>query len=60
MNKKKAPGVQADRICKQIVDGFLDDGMSDPFFKVYDGPCTEAAVVEMAKEAHCSCPPRPR
>lgn len=40
-----------DRLCKQIVDGFLDDGMSDPFFKVYDGPCTEAAVVEMAKEA---------
>ena len=40
-----------DRLCKQIVDGFLDDGMSEPFFKIYNGPCTEAAVIEMAKEA---------
>ena len=40
-----------DRLCKQIVDGFLDDDLSEPFFKIYDGPCTEDAVVEMAKEA---------
>lgn len=40
-----------DRLCRQIVDGFLDDDLSEPFFKIYDGPCTEEAVVEMAKEA---------
>ena len=40
-----------DRLCKQIVDGFLDDDLSEPFFKIYDGPCTEESVVEMAKEA---------
>lgn len=40
-----------DRLCKQIVDGFLDEDLSEPFFKIYDGPCTEDAVVEMAKEA---------
>ena len=40
-----------DRLCKQIVDGFLDEDLSEPFFKIYDGPCTEEAVVEMAKEA---------
>lgn len=40
-----------DRLCKQIVDGFLDENLSEPFFKIYDGPCTEEAVVEMAKEA---------
>ena len=38
-----------DRLCKQIVDGFLDEDLSEPFFKIYDGPCTEDAVVEMAK-----------
>ena len=38
-----------DRLCRQIVDGFLDDDLSEPFFKIYDGPCTEEAVVEMAK-----------
>lgn len=40
-----------DRLCRQIVDGFLDEDLSEPFFKIYDGPCTEEAVVEMAKEA---------
>lgn len=40
-----------DRPCRQIVDGFLDEDLSEPFFKIYDGPCTEDAVVEMAKEA---------
>lgn len=40
-----------DRLCRQIVDGFLNDDLSEPFFKIYDGPCTEEAVVEMAKEA---------
>ncbi len=40
-----------DRLCRQIVDGFLDDDLSEPFFKIYNGPCTEEAVVEMAKEA---------
>ena len=40
-----------DRLCKQIVDGFLDENLSEPFFKIYDGPCTEEAVVEMAQEA---------
>lgn len=40
-----------DRLCKQIVDGFLDEDLSEPFFKIYNGPCTEDAVVEMAKEA---------
>lgn len=40
-----------DRLCKQIVDGFLDEDLSEPFFKIYDGPCTDEAVVEMAKEA---------
>ena len=62
-----------DRLCKQIVDGFLDEDLSEPFFKIYDGPCTEDAVVEMAKEAQveycdmvvgigaarCSISPRP-
>ena len=63
-----------DRLCRQIVDGFLDDDLSEPFFKIYDGPCTEEAVVEMAKEAQaevsatwwwvlaaakCSISPRP-
>ena len=40
-----------DRLCKQIVDGFLDENLSEPFFKIYNGPCTEEAVVGMAKEA---------
>lgn len=40
-----------DRLCRQIVDGFLDEDLSEPFFKIYNGPCTEDAVVEMAKEA---------
>lgn len=40
-----------DRLCKQIVDGFLGEDLSEPFFKIYDGPCTEEAVVKMAKEA---------
>ena len=40
-----------DRLCRQIVDGFLDEDLSEPFFKIYDGPCTEEAVFEMAKEA---------
>ena len=40
-----------DRLCKQIVDGFLDEDLSEPFFKIYNGPCTEEAVVKMAKEA---------
>ena len=40
-----------DRLCRQIVDGFLDDDLSEPFFKIYNGPCTEEAVAEMAKEA---------
>lgn len=40
-----------DRLCRQIVDGFLDEDLSEPFFKIYDGPCTEEVVVEMAKEA---------
>lgn len=40
-----------DRLCRQIVDGFLDEDLSEPFFKIYDGPCTDEAVVEMAKEA---------
>ena len=40
-----------DRLCRQIVDGFLDENLSEPFFKIYDGPCTEEAVVKMAKEA---------
>ena len=40
-----------DRLCRQIVDGFLDEDLSEPFFKIYNGPCTEEAVVEMAKEA---------
>ena len=39
-----------DRLCRQIVDGFLDEDLSEPFFKIYNGPCTEEAVVEMAKE----------
>ncbi|MEE1548464.1 MAG: hypothetical protein U0J89_01825 [Collinsella sp.] len=29
-----------DRLCKQIVDGFLDDDLSEPFFKIYNGPCS--------------------
>ncbi|MFR1682162.1 MAG: iron-containing alcohol dehydrogenase [Collinsella sp.] len=40
-----------DRLCRQIVDGFLDEDLSEPFFKIYNGPCTEDAVVKMAKEA---------
>ena len=40
-----------DRLCRQIVDGFRDEDLSEPFFKIYNGPCTEEAVVEMAKEA---------
>lgn len=33
-----------DRLCRQIVDGFLDEDLSEPFFKIYNGPCTEDAV----------------
>lgn len=40
-----------DRLCKQIVDGFQDDDLQEPFFKIYDGPCTEEAVIKMAEEA---------
>lgn len=29
-----------DRLCKQIVNGFLGEGLSEPFFKIYDGPCS--------------------
>ena len=29
-----------DRLCRQIVDGFLDEDLSEPFFKIYDGPCS--------------------
>ena len=40
-----------DRLCRQSVDGVLDEDLSEPCFKIYNGPCTEDAVVEMAKEA---------
>ncbi len=29
-----------DRLRKQIVDGFPGEDLSEPFFKIYDGPCS--------------------
>jgi len=36
-----------DRLCKQIVDGFLGEDLSEPFFKIYDGPCSEISDVDL-------------
>ena len=42
-----------DRLCRQIVDGFLDEDLSEPFFKIYNGPCTEEAVAKEARAEYC-------
>lgn len=34
-----------DRLCRQIVDGFLDEDLSEPFFKIYNGPCSAISVL---------------
>lgn len=36
-----------DRLCRQIVDGFLDDDLSEPFFKIYDGPCSAISDADL-------------
>ena len=41
----------ADRLHDQILNGFQDNDLQEPFLKIYNGPCSEAAVIEMAKEA---------
>lgn len=36
-----------DRLCRQIVDGFLDEDLSEPFFKIYDGPCSAISDADL-------------
>lgn len=41
----------AGRLSNQVFDGFKDGDLQEPFFKIYNGPCTEKAVIELAREA---------
>lgn len=41
-----------DRLCKQIVDGFLGEDLSEPFFKIYDGPCSEISDADLLSVAN--------
>ena len=36
-----------DRLRKQIVDGFLGEDLSEPFFKIYDGPCSAISDADL-------------